>query len=209
MEMIGGSGMEGIIFLWLFWIYWIVATFFMGKNKMRQFISIAILIAIIFSTYSIEVLNMKITLTTLFLLLTSYLFMAKQKELKGIYLFIASFIIMLAYATFHLFELYDPVWLIFNRNIMLSCLLTYLTLLLHNEFKFRIVILICGMIHGEFLYAFALKNITSSYLIGSYAFFDVIALSVGITLIIHAFKRVSLYFEYQIKHLERGKQKPS
>ncbi|MGG0716681.1 hypothetical protein ABE096_03655 [Robertmurraya massiliosenegalensis] len=201
--------MEGIIFLWLFWMYWILATFFMAKNRTRLFISITILIAIIFSTYSIEVLGMKITLTTLYLLLISYIFMAKQKERKGIYLFIASFIIMLAFTTFHLFELYDPVWIIFNRNMMLAFLLTYLTLLLYNDLKFRIVILICGTIHGEFLYAFVLKNITSSYLIGSFAFFDVIALSVGIMLIIHAFKRVSLYFEYQIKHLERGKQKPS
>ncbi|MDF1507710.1 hypothetical protein PZE06_05870 [Robertmurraya sp. DFI.2.37] len=201
--------MEGIFFFWLFWIFWIITTFFMSKSRLRLVLSAAILSVIILSTYTMKWFTLNISASSLFLLLATYVIMAKQKGRKGLYLFITSFIIMLAFTTFHLYELYDPVWLIFDRNMMLSFLLTYITLLLHHDVKFRIITLICGSIHGEILYAAILKHITPSYLIGSFAYLDVISISLGLLLIINGFKKVSSYFEYQIKHLERGKQKPS
>ncbi len=209
MEMIGGNGMEGVLFFWLFWIFWIVTTFFMSKSRSRLLLSAAILSVIILSSYSMKLFALNISASSLFLLLAAYITMAKQRGRKGLYLFITSFIIMLAFTTFHLYELYDPVWLIFDRNMMLSFLLTYIALLLHHDVKFRIIILICGSIHGEILYASILKHITPTYLIGSFAYLDVISISIGFLLIIYGFKKVSSYFESQIKHLERGKQKPS
>lgn len=210
MDMIGGSGMEGFIFFWLFWIFWICSTFFMSKKELRLKISIGILVAISLSMNSITIFQVEISLTNLFLLILSYFIMAKLKGKTRNYLFITSFIIMLAYTTFHLYELFDPVWVIFNRYMMLSLLLAYLTILLQSDLHLRVITLLCGAIHGDILYSLILRKFSLTYSSGSFAFLDVIAISIALLLMISGFKRVSVYFEHHIKQqLEREKQKQS
>jgi hypothetical protein len=209
MDMIGGSGMEGFIFFWFFWVFWILSTFFMSKKDLRLKVSIGTLLVISLSLNKITWSHIEISLSGLFLLFLSYIMIAKQKGRSKSYLVIASFIMMLAYTTFHLYELFDPVWVIFNRDIMLSLLLAYLSVLLHSELHLRILTLICGAIHGDILYSLLIKKLSFSYFIGSFAFLDVISFGIAILLAISGFKRVSIYFEHHIKHLEREKQKQS
>lgn len=209
MEMIGGMGMEGFIFYWLFWTFWVIVTFFMNKKSERLRLSMWLLLTIVFSNYSVTIFNINFSLSSLFILLTSYFLIGKQNRLRGIYLLITSFIVMLAYVTFHLFELYDPVWLIFNRQFMLAVILVYLALLLHSDLKQRLLTILSGVVHGEILCALILRRFTDMYTIGTFAFLDCIAITVAILLAVSGLRKVSVYFENHIKHLEREKQKQS
>lgn len=209
MEMIGGMGVEGFLFFWLFWIYWIFASFFMSKKSERLRLSIWLLLTIVFSVHTITIFDIHISYSGLFILVTSYLLIGREKGYKGIYLFIATFIMMLAYTTFHLFELYDPVWLIFNRQLILSVILAYLAILLHVDLKSRLLTTLSGAVHGELLYALILERFTDAHTVASLAFLDVIATSIVVLLSISGMKKVSAYFEKHIKHMEREKQKQS
>lgn len=209
MEMIGGSEMEGFFFFWLFWIFWILSTFFINNKKIRVQVSILILLAIIFSVHNFLILDFSISITGLFFLFASYFLIARQSKGSISYLFVTSFILMLAYATFHLFELFDPVWLIFNRNIMLSLILAYLTILLQNDLYVRIITLVCGTIHGDILYSMILRRFSFPHDVGSFIFLDTIAITITILLVVSGFRKISAYFENHIKHLEREKQKQS
>lgn len=209
MEMIGGMDMEGIIFFWLFWIYWIMATFFMKKNSKRLKISIYLLLTIILSVHSITLFHINISLSSLFILFSTYFLVGKQTNRRGSYLFITAFIIMLAYTTFHFFELYDPVWLIFNRNLMLAIILAYLAILLQNDFNLRVLTILSGSVHGEFLYALIFRKFAFTQSVGTFVFLDVLSIAIAILLGINGFKKISVFFENHIKHLEREKQKQS
>lgn len=209
MEMIGGMGMEGFMFYWLFWIFWILTTFFMNKQRERVFLSLWLLLAIILSIHSVTLLNITISLSGILILLTSYFMMGRQKGFTGIYIIITTFMMMLAYTTFHLFELYDPVWLIFNRQFMLAIILTYLALLLHHNFRLQVLTVLAGSVHGEILNALIFQRLNPMPTIGAYTFLDCVAMTTAVLLAISGFKKVSFYFETHIKHIEREKQKQS
>lgn len=207
--MIGGSEMEGFFFYWLFWMFWIMATFFMEKNQLRLKISIGILLAITLSTFSFTFWEIEISYTSLFLLITVFVWIARQSFKRGSYMLITSFILMLSYTVFQLFELFDPVWLIFNRTIMLSLLMTYLSILLHNKVEVRVLSLVSGAILGDILYSFILRKFTFPHSVGDYAFLDVVSISIALLLIASGFKKFSIYFESHFKQFEREKQKQS
>lgn len=201
--------MEGFIFFWLFWIFWIGTTFFMSRESKRLKISIWLLLTIILSIHSITIFGIEVALSSLFILFTTYYLIGKQNKKLSIYLFISSFLIMLAYTTFHLFELYDPVWVIFNRSVMLSMLLVYIAVLLHFDVTHRILSTLCGAVHGDILYSLLLRKVSLAHPIGLWAFLDIIAISAILLMGISGFKKLSIYFENHIKHLEREKQKLS
>ncbi|TKC19731.1 YphA family membrane protein [Robertmurraya kyonggiensis] len=201
--------MEGIFFYWLFWMFWVMATFFMEKNKLRLKISIGILMAITLSTFSFPFLGNEFSYTSVFLLITFFIWIARQSFKKGSYMLITSFILMLSYSVFQLFELFDPVWLIFDRTIMLSILMAYLSILLHGNLELRILSLVSGCIQGDILYSFILRKLTFPHSVGDYAFLDVVSISIALLLVASGFKKLSIYFESHFKQFEREKQKQS
>ncbi|WP_449620208.1 YphA family membrane protein [Robertmurraya sp. Marseille-Q9965] len=201
--------MEGFFFYWLFWMYWIMATFFMEKNRLRLQVSIGILLAITLSTFSFAFWEIEISYTCLFLLIVVFVWIARQNFKKGSYMLITSFILMLSYTVFQMFELFDPVWLIFDRTIMLSLLMAYLSILLHSKVEARIMSILAGSILGDILYSFILRKFTFPHSVGDYAFFDFVSISIALLLIASGFKKLSVYFESHFKQFEREKQKQS
>lgn len=209
MEMIGGRGMEGIYFYWLFWLFWILSSFFMNRGQKRFKISLCLLIAIILSVNSVNLLNFEISMTTVFVLLVTYSAIAKQTTGRRLYVIITSFIVMISYATFLLFELYDPVWVILDRSWLLAALLAYLVIIMHEHTEQRVISLIAGVIHGDVLYSILLRKFSFPYTIGSMQFLDVMALCLAFLLIISGFNFVSVFFEQYFSQQEGEKQKQS
>lgn len=201
--------MEGVIFYWLFWLLWIYSTFLMKKGKERLKVSIWLLLTMIFSIHSLQFFHLHISFSSLFILMTVYYLIGKLDRWQGIYTFISSLIMLLSYMIFHLFELYDPVWVLFNRCLMLSFLLVSLAVLLHKELKLRLLAIISGAAQGDFLYGIYLRKFSIVYPIGMPAFLDVLALSITILLGINGLKKLSLTIENHLKHLEKEKQKLS
>lgn len=201
--------MEGLIFFWVSWGFWVIATFFMQRSARRLKITVWILMMIIASPYVISIFEFKISLSGVFLFGTLFYLASQIERLKFAYLFICSFIIMLAYVSFQLFELFDPVWLLFPRNWMLAVLIVSLTIILQGNKYFRIIIVMLGSIQGEFLYALILQKYSFPYIIGSFSFLDVTALSVGLLTMWNGIEFLTTFFDNQFNELEREKHKLS
>lgn len=191
--------MDGTFFYWIAWFFWIITTFFMKKSRNRIVYTVIVLLLIIFSNKVIEIDVFKINVSLLITLLSCYillaLFTGKNNYKKVVYLLVSTLTITTAYVSFHLFELFDPIWVVFNRTIMLVFCLVYLTLLLIKDRKKRVLCMMIGTCQGELLYAFILKNFPFEYEIGDLAFFDVMAISVFTLFIWSALETTIHYFD--------------
>jgi hypothetical protein len=210
MGMLGGSGLEGIIFIGVAWFLWIIATFFMKRNsKERLKISFVLLMLIILSPFQLSFFDFQLNTAAVFLYLYLLVEVIQLKNKIGWYLFITSFIIMLAYVSFLMMELYDPVWVIFDRKWMIGIILVYLCLLLEDNKKLRYYSLLLGTLQGEWIFSFILKRFTFDYPVGDYTFFDTIGLSILLLSTWNMLELATVFLENQTKHIGRGKQKTS
>ncbi|MBS4191048.1 hypothetical protein KHA94_12735 [Bacillus sp. FJAT-49705] len=200
--------MEGLTFYWIAWFFWVIATFLLKKKHVNRLrLSLWILLLIIFSPHSILLFEMEISLASIILVIPLFKVIVRMKKIKASYLLLCSFIIMLSYVCFHLFELFDPVWIIFPRIWMLTVLLISLSIVLQTNKIYRIIIILLGSIQGEFLYALILKKYTFPHVIGSYAFLDVIALSTIIIATWNGLEYLSTFYEKNLNRVEKEKQK--
>lgn len=166
--------MEGNMFYWICWMYWIYLTFILDKQNSYRFkLSASILILIILSNIHFEFFKFEIYLSGLCLLVASYSLIGREKRRTVFYHFICSFIITIAYVTFHLFEIFDPIWVIFKDDWMIAICITVLSLLLQNHLRGRLLSVISGTMQGEVLYAYILNKYSFPYTIGSFAYLDV------------------------------------
>ncbi|MFL6555731.1 MAG: hypothetical protein ACJ8MO_06420, partial [Bacillus sp. (in: firmicutes)] len=170
--------MEGAIFYWVFWGFWIYLTFILEKqNPYRLKLAAIIVIVLILSNVQFPVGEFEIQASGLFILGSCYLFMSQEKRGALIYFFICSFIVSIAYVTFHLFEIFDPIWIIFKKEWMMGITMSYLAILLQKTLKGRLLILFAGAMQGEILYAFILNKFQFPYIIGTFAYLDVCSLT--------------------------------
>ncbi|MGG5253781.1 YphA family membrane protein [Neobacillus sp. SM06] len=202
--------MEGSMFYFLFWCSWIYITFIMKKeNPFRTKLAAAVLIVIILADFSIPIGNNKVYAGGLFLLIITYMAAKKVKGKSLAYFFICSFIILIAYVTFHLFELFDPVWLILKKEWMMGIILGYLAILLQKNIWGRLFILISGTMQGEILYAFILSKYGFGYPIAGLAYLDSFSLTAVLLILWSGMENFSVLFERHINVAERGKEKSS
>nr|WP_233274993.1 hypothetical protein [Calidifontibacillus oryziterrae] len=172
-----------------------MSTFFMKKTKVRTLVSFVVLGAIICSSQTLQLGEFSFRFTFLLLFIFSFFVMAKKSSLTIYYYSICTLIITVGYVGFHLFELFDPVWLIFNRKWMLAFAIVYLTLMLIKDKQDRIVITIIGVSNGELLYSFILSTFSFRYEIGSFQFLDSLAIMMLLIVIWNILERIAVYFE--------------
>lgn len=175
--------MEGLYFYWLAWIGWVWTTFFMNKDHpMRLRWTAFLLAAILTAPLTVELLIIEVHLSAL--AIASFIFIETRRKKAGsfLYLFLSSFIIMLAYTSFLMFELFDPVWVLFDRKIMLGASGFYLAVLLHRERQDRILALVSGFLQGDLLFSAILWKFKFPYAAASMAFMDILFISLGLLL---------------------------
>ena len=202
--------MEGEIFYWTCWAFWIYLTFLLEKqNPYRIKLAASVLIVLILSNIQIKVSVFEIQASGLFILGISYLFISQEKRTAIIYYFICAVIISITYVTFHLFEIFDPIWIIFKKEWMMGIVLWYLAILLQKTLKGRLLILFAGGMQGEILYALILNKFQFPYLIGAYASLDVCSLTVLLLVGWSALENVGTVMQSYFHFFEKGKQKSS
>lgn len=130
---------------------------------------------IILTPYEITFVGHQFNAAVIFLYSFILLQITKLEKKIGIYILFSSFIVMLAYASFLLFEIYDPVWILFNRNGMIACSLGYLCVLLQSNKKYRLYTLTIGLIQGEVIFSMVVRKIGFPYPIGTGQFLDALA----------------------------------
>jgi hypothetical protein len=197
----GGKNMEGIFFYWFAWIGWTVSTFLMSKQSMRSFYACALLACIMFSTTSLHIGPYTFSGAFFCFLLFGSVYIALRKQMFSGYLLLASFITMMAYAGFCLFELFDPVWIFIDRRWAIGFLMLYIVCMLVKSVQERIVCLIIGICYGDFVFSYILHDSHMYYTIGSLVFLDIAAISCMLILVWTLFVQVALYFDsYLLKY---------
>jgi hypothetical protein len=208
MEMIGGGGVEGFYFYLGAWCCWIAAAFFMKRQqKERTALSACLLIAIIVSPYTISLGSIHISVAGLFILICCYAEAASITGLKAVYFFVSVFMIMLAYASFQLFALFDPVWVVFKKEWMLAAIMFALSAVLFAGCRKRIASMLTGAIQGDLLFSLVLEKLSLSYEAWSFSFLDMAAISACALLLWEGFVKLAAYLERQAANLEKEKQK--
>jgi len=175
--------MDGLYFYWLAWIGWVWTTFFMNKNNpLRLKMAVILLAVILAAPYTVDVFIFEMHLSAVAIAFFIFLETRRKKTGSFLYLFLTSFIIMLAYTSFLMFELFDPIWVLFDRKIMLGAAGFYLAVLLHKERQDRILALISGFLQGDLLFSAILWKFNFPYAAASMAFMDLLFISLGLLL---------------------------
>jgi hypothetical protein len=202
--------MEGSLFYWILWLFWVSITFLMNKQyPYRAKLAACILIIIILSNVHFTVGSFQFFASGLFLLLLSYIIFSKKKLGSLLYAFICSFIATISYVTFNLFVIFDPVWVVFQKEWMLGFCLSCLAIILQKSLKDRLLIIVSGTMQGEILYAFYLSKFDFSYPIGAIPYLDVFALTILLLVSWSALENAGTFFQNHFHFLEKGKQKSS
>lgn len=167
--------MEGSYFYLIAWCSWIVATFWMKKNRTRLLTALSILLVIAGSKTSFVIGDLEISCSIIVITLICFLGISQYSRWQKVYAVFSTAIIAMLYAVFHIIELYDPVWIIMNRVWLLSIIVAYVSLLLTRQHMLRIFVMCIGGVQGEALIAISLKQYGFHNDIGEAAFFDVVA----------------------------------
>jgi len=148
----------------------------MKKSKERTWISIWLLLAIIGSNFYIIVGSMSISVTFLLLCLGAFILSVQSSRLF-MHIF-ASLTVSIGYASILIWEMISPVWVIFNRDFLVTLLLLILiAVMTTNRYK-RISVCLTGMLCGEWMFRLTLISYDLNQVIGAMAFFDQLALTV-------------------------------
>lgn len=179
------------------------------QNPFRAKLAACILVIIILSNVHLTVERFQFFASGLFLLLLSYIILSKKKLGSLLYAFICSFIVTISYVTFNLFVIFDPVWVVFQKEWMMGFCLSCLAIILQKSLKDRLLIIVSGTMQGEILYAFYLSKFEFSYPIGAIAYLDVSALTILLLVSWSALENAGTFFQNHFHFLEKGKQKSS
>lgn len=205
MENIGGEMMDGSTFYFVAWIGWIVVTFFMKKEPIRWKISVCILIFIICSPLNVTIASFTVSVNALLLCVISFVGITLYSIWKKLYALLSALIIAMLYTSFHLLEVYDPIWIVVDRLLLLSGALVYASILLYGDRILRLCTLYIGMLQGELLVTLIFHKLHFPYEYGSLAFFDVVAVSTLFMAILLWITKVSVYME-QFKRKTRKRR---
>lgn len=202
--------MEGLMFYFISWSIWVFLTFISNKeNPYRLKLSALTLIIITLANIHFSFGNVDIYLGGVFLLLLSYAAFYRKNKKVILYFYLCSFIVTTAYAAFHLFEIFDPIWLIIKKEWLLGISIGYLTILLQKGLKERLFIVISGTMQGEILYAYFLSQYHFSYQIASSSYLDVCSLSIILLIGWSILENASIFFESHFNLIDKGKQRSS
>jgi hypothetical protein len=202
--------MEGAMFYWICWSFWVYLTFILEKHHpYRLKLSVFVLLLIISSNFHFTFVEVEFYASGFYLLILSYAVISQEKIGAIFYYFICSFIVSMAYVTFHLFEIFDPIWIIFKKEWMMGICFGYLAILLQKTLKGRLLIILAGTMQGEFLYAYFLSKYQFPYTIGAFAYLDVCALISALLVGWSIFENAGVFLQNHLHFLEKGKQKSS
>ncbi|MFJ7745998.1 hypothetical protein [Peribacillus sp. NPDC097295] len=146
--------MDGIFFYWVSWIVWICVVFFIPNTVAYRFDFLFHLLAtMVLVGFTLEISSFTVHISGIYLFLILCVYMRKLSFMKTLDVVIGSIIVALAYASFQLFSLLDPIWLIIKAPYLLCMLLNYLILMLFKDWKRRMSVLLLGMILGDIVYS--------------------------------------------------------
>lgn len=171
--------MSGIIFLFFLWSLWIVSTFMLHKeNPARLPIAALSLLLLVFSSVSFSVKSITVNGAVILLMTGSCMVISKWPFIKKAYFVFSALTVMVGYAGSYLLELYDPVWVLIDRKLILSCALYIVGWLLYPASMFnRFFAVVVGSLLGEVFLGIFLSQWSIPYTVGSLEYLDIFGLT--------------------------------
>ncbi|TRZ37724.1 hypothetical protein CEQ21_20005 [Niallia circulans] len=200
--------MEGNLFYWFAWMLWVISTFMMDKdNRNRVFYASILLIAMILYPYHFFIGGMDLSVLLLIQLVAALIFASRLKLSQQLFTVLTSFMTMLAYVSFQLLSILDPVWLVADKSLLLAATLVLLALLLHKSVFCQVVMVVLGSSFGEVVYGGLLHYYSMDVGFGTPAYFDSLLIGISSLVVLHMTKVVLARWEQHIYLLEKEKQK--
>ncbi|AZV44152.1 YphA family membrane protein [Peribacillus asahii] len=201
--------MDGLFFYWIMWMVWVCVMFFVPKAVPFRFALLFHLLAVLLLTrYHLTVYTFTVQLSGLYMFIVLCIAIRRLYLWKTIEIIISCFIMALAYASFHLFVLLDPIWVIIKPIYLQGIFLNYLVLLVIKEWELRIAVLVLGMLFGDCLFAGLLQYQSLPYAALSFAWHDGVAFVLVIQLAWVCLEYITtwLYTHSQNRFLLKEKQ---
>lgn len=199
--------MEGLFFYWIAWSLWIIVTFFVSKaNTYRYLASFALLLLIIITPYHFSIGTTEIAVSFFLLYIAASFLFVKSQCGHPLYLVTCMLIVSFAYCAFLCFEMFDPIWVVFNRDWMLAGMLACLVILLHKQALSRICILIFAALNGEVIFALIIQKYGFPFQIGSFGFLDVLSMAFVVVSGWNMIEYLAAYLERNLNPLVKEKQ---
>ena len=134
--------MDGSTFYFVAWIGWIIVTFYeKGPYPMevrRLYTDFYNLLSVTCNDCLIRGIS-KCSFTLYYFFRDHAIF-----RLEKLYSLLSALIIAMLYTSFHLLEIYDPIWIVVDRVFLLSSALVYASVLLHGDRILRLCSLYVG-----------------------------------------------------------------
>ncbi len=198
--------MEGIFYYWFFWGFWIYITFIMKKGKNRTFLSFLVLGLIVLAHLKVVLFDITLTIAFILSLFIAYYIVAIQSVSMKFYLFVICLMVTLIYVGFELFQLYDPVIIMFHSSWMSGIFIAIIVLSSIRDLKFRIISTFIGASHGDLIFSLFLRRIYVDKTVGSVVFFEVIAITVLLLLMWTMLERAIAFIGIRVKQLDEIKR---
>ncbi|WP_163969871.1 YphA family membrane protein [Oceanobacillus halotolerans] len=192
---------EGLLFYWIAWMLWIIATFFMDKTRKRTFLAAWLLLTIIYSNKYVTFLTIEVSVSFIIILIGMMLLHARLPRLS--YHLITSFTISIGYIAILLWEQQTPVWLFLPRAVLIPVICACLSILLTNDFQTRMVIGLVGITFGEAIYSFILAGYQLPETIGEMAFLDSVMMVIVIIFCIEVILQMKQRFTILLNNVMR------
>lgn len=185
--------MSGLMFYWLGWMALTVFAFFVPKTSRLRMPAIVHLLALIFlSGYEAEVFGQfRFNMAGLYVFLAAAFYVRKETVGKLLYFVLASLTAAAGYAAFMEFSMLDPILLFADPFWLLAGGLIYTVMLMAQEWKMRLFILVTGLAAGDFLFAAILSYSRVPYTAGSLSWLDTLAPIVLICLLLNGIQSLS------------------
>lgn len=197
--------MDGVLFYWLGWIFWIITTFFMRKGKNRTTLTFLILLIIALSLIKLPIFGYEISLSFCVLICVLFFLLAKQKR-KVYTLFVITFI-GFSYTGLRLWEIVSPVWVIVPRVYLYAVIIFLLTLFFSGNYLQSCLIGCLSISFGEVFYVLLVERIGWELSIGDSFIMDLLFLHVFLSVILYVWKEIKLKFEDILHQVELQKKR--
>lgn len=172
--------MEGVIFYWILWGLWIVATFVFKKGLLRYWISLGCLGVIIGSGLSFQIGRFEVNCAFIILFAVGIGLHWGKPFFECAYQVLASFIFMLLNMLYHIYIMYDPAVLLVVPHWLFLTIIFVVLQMFVVSFRSRLSVLLSGACLGEWLLTVIFnpydRVIGDSQMLDNIAFFLVLAL---------------------------------
>ena len=142
--------MDGLLFIWISWIFIIIYAFFSSSSSRSSFIC-HLLIVIFLSQYAVPFGELDINITIFYMMTITCYYMAKATFMRQIYIIFAAFIMALCRASYELLFSLEPLWFLWVASWCIFIIFTYLAVILIKPNQERMMCLIMGMVISDVL----------------------------------------------------------